>query len=163
MSDLNKFKINDKVYHYMLDLFNTKTTQEMYELLASSEVYYDKPTDNYNGGTLFILTDPIIFKKYQYTTDKIAQQIRIKFEQITFNRVRSEECLPNLDKFQIIGDKIVPVQTIWEEINSMQESLLSQVHLAKNTIDFNNIGNTSRNILQKLAEHIYKPERHSKW
>lgn len=56
--------------------------------------------------------------------------------------------------------RIVPINTPWQDINSGQNHLLSLLRTAKETIDFQNIGNSARTLLQKLSNILFKPEIH---
>lgn len=65
------------------------------------------------------------------------------------------------DKLVAVSTEVRPVMTAWQEINSMQETLVSQVHAASNTISFQNIGNTARHLLRKLADLVFKADLHT--
>jgi hypothetical protein len=49
---------------------------------------------------------------------------------------------PNLSKFRILNNAIIPIITPWESINQEQNTLISQLKTAKEYSDFQNIGNT---------------------
>lgn len=65
------------------------------------------------------------------------------------------------DKLEAVSAEVRPVTTPWQEINSMQETLVSQVHTASSPISFQNVGNTARHLLRKLAELVFDAARHT--
>lgn len=157
-------EIGEKMFQYLLYLLDTSTTYDTHEIVAHSRLYLryvyvsGYPETTYN---LTIKVDPDIFKKYQggfrQQKDAIAHKIR---EVIPTMIIREITVIPDLDKFQILQNRIVPVNTPWGEINSLQDSLLEQLRSAEQTIDFQNIGNTSRAILQKLSDIVFNPSIH---
>ena len=82
----------------------------------------------------------------------------IKITDLVIDKVK---ILPDYDKFEIINSEIKPVYTEWEEINRDQIQLINQLKTSTNSIDFQNIGNTSRTILQNLSKIVFKKEKHS--
>jgi hypothetical protein len=62
------------------------------------------------------------------------------------------------DKLEAVSTEVRPVITAWQEINSIQETLVSQVHTASDTISFQNVGNTARHLLRKLADLVFNPD-----
>ena len=71
------------------------------------------------------------------------------------------EILPNYEKLQIINSEIFPVITEWEEINQYQKKLLEDFERSTDSIDFQNLGNTARTIMIKLAREVFDPKKHT--
>jgi hypothetical protein len=63
------------------------------------------------------------------------------------------------DKLEMVSTEVKPVLTPWQEINAMQEMLLSQIHTASETITFQNVGNTARHLLRKLADIVFEEHK----
>jgi hypothetical protein len=55
---------------------------------------------------------------------------------------------------------ISPAETPWKEINDMQDRLLKEVKASEKTLDFMQVGLTSREMLKKLAELVYDDGKH---
>lgn len=68
--------------------------------------------------------------------------------------------VPDLSKFQLLRNNYIPVYTPWEEINNLQNRLIQQLRSSSETIDFQNIGNTARTILQKVSTIVFDPSKH---
>jgi hypothetical protein len=65
------------------------------------------------------------------------------------------------ERLQRTSTEVRPVLTPWQEINSMQEDLLSQVETAGTTIAYQNVGNTARHLMRKLSDTVFIPEKHA--
>lgn len=155
-------RLNDKLYHYLLDLFDTRTTYDIHEFLTHSVIYIE---DNYSiaikdGKIMHIVVDPVIYKKYQGLLHQFKPSIRQKFMEFSHRIITKVEVYPDLNKFQILQNAIVPIITPWEEINKKQDHLINLLKTAKETIDYQNVGNAARTLLQKLADIVFKADKH---
>lgn len=65
------------------------------------------------------------------------------------------------EKLEAVSTEVKPVLTPWQEINAMQDTLLSQIHTASETISFQNVGNTARHLLRKLADIVFEHQKHT--
>lgn len=65
------------------------------------------------------------------------------------------------EKLEMVSTNVVPILTPWEEINGMQNHLINQLHTADQTISFQNVGNTSRNLLRKLSDIVFDDKKHA--
>ncbi len=154
--------LSEKLFQYLIHLFDTATTYDIHEFLTHSQVYMPKDyassfSDAYQLG---IVVDPEIYKKYQGTLREFKNSISYKLSQFTHMPITRVDVYPNLNKFQILEGRIVPVNTPWEDINSGQSHLLALQRTASETIDFQNIGNAARTLLQKVASTVFNPSIH---
>jgi hypothetical protein len=101
------------------------------------------------------------FKKYE--SHHFAFQGKLKEGLHNYHQYDSVivQLTADWDKLEAVSTEVRPVLTAWQEINSMQETLVSQVHTASDVISFQNVGNSARNMLQKLADLVFKPEIHT--
>jgi len=90
----------------------------------------------------------------------MASPIVHKLKNFTHQEYLDIKFYPDLNRFQILNNTFTPVHTAWEEINSDQQSLINQLKAAKTTVEFQNIGNTSRTIMEKIADHVFDPTKH---
>lgn len=65
------------------------------------------------------------------------------------------------DNLEITSTEVKPVLTPWQEINTMQDTLLEQIHTASEENAFRNVGNTARHLLMKLADIVFEEEKHT--
>jgi hypothetical protein len=65
------------------------------------------------------------------------------------------------DKLESVSAEVRPVLTLWDEINALQDTLLSQLHTAAETISFQNVGNTARHLLRRLADIVFQEDKHT--
>lgn len=104
--------------------------------------------------------DPDAFVKGYSLMKDISRMILQDFRRVS-NYVFGElTILPDYDKFTLVDAVIQPIYTDWEEINRNQEKLLEQLKRGGEQLDFQNIGNTARTILQKLSDIVYDPLVH---
>jgi hypothetical protein len=156
-------KLPVKHYHYLLHLFDTSTTYDVHEYLRYSSIEIDADHNSSYAGAnkLSLLVDPEIYKKYQGYIRTFNNSILSKFNDLSEVLITRVDAKPDLSKFQILRNTIVPIVTPWEEINRDQNILIIQLRTANETIDYQNIGNTSRTLLQKLANIVFNPAKHT--
>lgn len=114
-----------------------------------------------NTFVLKLITDPDIYKKNFKRLSKIEKGIidnLFKFKRMVISSTLFE---PNLNKFEISHNRYIPIITPWDDINKDQSTLIEQFKKARNSLDFQNIGNTCRSIIQKLADHVFEPIKHT--
>jgi hypothetical protein len=155
-------ELPEKTFQYLLHLFDTSTTYDVHEFLAHCKISVEKDyTSGFSDSMgLFILLDPEIFKKYQGSIKQFENSISLKLSQFTNTYVSKVKTYPDLQRFQILENRIAPINTPWQEINSGQTHLLNLQRTAAETIDFQNIGNSSRTLLQKVANVVFNPIKH---
>ncbi len=156
-------KLHEKHYQYLLHLFDTPATQDIHEYLRYSTIGIeaDHHSNYANANKLIIVVEPEIYKKYQGFIRTFNGTIAHKFREFAGVLITDIDTRPDLSKFQILRNTIVPILTPWEEINKDQSILIAQLRNATETVDFQNIGNTSRTLLQKLATTVFDPTKHT--
>lgn len=156
-------KLPENLYQYLIHLYDTSTTRDVQEFLIHSEIFRER---TYHSGfdeayKFYIIVDPEVYKKYQNRIRLFEDEIRAKFYQFSHQFVSNVDTFPNLHKFQILKTPIAPIKTPWEEINSGQNHLLGLQRSANTSLDYQNIGNTCRTLLQKLADVVFDPLKHT--
>lgn len=158
----DKRPLPEKHYQFLLHLFDTSTTYDIHEFLMHSKIYPGEDyQSNYSDAFAFkIIVDPEIYKKYQGYLKPFGNTISAKFYEFTKVRINSVTIFPDLEKFQILENRMVPANTPWQEVNQGQSHLIDLLRTAKETIDFQNIGNAARTLLQKISSIVFDPEKH---
>lgn len=154
--------LQEKIYSYLLHLCDTPETPDLYEYIRYSTIRIeDDHRSNFAGANrLIIITDPEIYKKYYGYIRSFNGTISYKLGDFTGVLITDCVTRPDLNKFQILRNTIVPILTHWEQINRDQNTLLTQLKNATETVAFQNIGNTARTILQKLSTVVFDPSIH---
>lgn len=156
---MNVNPIHEKTYHYLLSLFDTGRTPEIFEYLKHSGIAEER-IGFHLGIILHLVVDHEVYKKYDGAQNAIKERIAKKYQEITGTRVRKVETIPDLTNFQIVQNAIITISTPWGEINDSQEHLIKLHRNAKTPVDFQNIGNASRTLLQKLANTVFNSAIH---
>ncbi|SKC65755.1 hypothetical protein [Ohtaekwangia koreensis] len=158
--------IKDVEYQYLLRLLKDDFDKKwLYELLRHSEIAIGSKMA-FTGGsrkdlfTLYVSVDPEIFAKYFRLVTHGKSDLAALYQQMTTINIYKVEMFPDLGKYQIIHNDIVPAVTPWEEINNLQLKLIEDLRKAAETVDLQNIGNTSRTIMQKISSLIFDPAKH---
>lgn len=154
---MEKQELSEKIYCYLIELYDNNRTTLYHEILIHSKIYVQKL---YPKKRLIFIIHPEIYKKYDPQLESITKDIRQKIKQITNASFNEIHYIPDWNKFQILNNQIKTIITPWEEINQYQEKLNEQLKTADKPIDYQNIGNTSRILMQKLARIVYDKNVH---
>jgi len=158
--------LDEKQYHYLLDLYNTETTKVLYEFVKFSNIWIEQTTLYHSTPAsgqdykLYLVVAPDILKKYQDILPTIKQALKTKFWDIYQRNIHTVVIQPDLNKFKIIDNSYVAQITPWEEINKDQTELLRLLKNATTTIDYQSVGLASRSIIQKVADIVFNPTKH---
>lgn len=158
-------RIDEKEYQYLLKLMSVHDKKMIYDFVKGSEMYMTNPRRKVNGqyrydNVLLVKSDPEIFHKYYPLIDHFKSEIFKMYNEIAGGRIYDVTLKPELSKFQILHNSIIPVVTPWEEINNLQNALLKDLRTTSTLADFNNIGNSSRMIMQLLSNTVFDPFKH---
>jgi hypothetical protein len=101
------------------------------------------------------------YKKYEHDLNTFQGKLKQGLHQ--FHQYDSVLVYLSADweKLEVISTEVMPVLTPWQEINAMQDLLLSQIHTASEAVSFQNVGNTSRHLLRKLSDIVFLEEKHT--
>jgi len=158
---MNYKKLNPTHYSYLKYIFDTVETQDIFEFIKNSKIYLaDDDYARYDSSVaLLFMTSPEVDKKYYDRQDYITEKIRERLEQKFGYFISKQNIKPDLSLFELMGNNYKAVITQWGEINQKQSDLITQFENANTDIDFQNIGNTCRIILQKLADAVFDPKK----
>ena len=149
-------------FEYLCHLFDDSKTDYIYKVLSHSEIRIEGSGPPYFYLTLNLLCDPEIYKIYSGSKDEITGRILSKIEGTFENlhKIKKVNLIPDLSRFQLLNNQYQTIQTPWHDINSDQELILSMLKSAQSAIQVQNIGNTGRTILQKIANHLFDSSKH---
>lgn len=157
----------EKVKYVVKEICKSNKDFPCVEIIENSEFYVISRTKQHtwDPGEYYIefKVVPEIYIKYINDIDRITEMIRHYFEiSTTRNDVIILNLEVNLDysKVSILNSEVSFIQTEWEEINEMQKQIIDSMRKAVNSMDFQNIGNTSRTIMDKLARIVFDPQIH---
>lgn len=106
---------------------------------------------------------PTIYVKHINDIDRIKGIINHYFNSVSDKnsiKIESVEIKPDYDKISILNSEISIIATPWDEINTIQKQLIDIMKSSNNSLDFQNVGNTCRTIMDKLARIVFNPEIH---
>jgi len=154
----------DKILHLLKKLYESDRDRKLfYEILVYSKfIFKDHWNQKYfkNLFDLDICLDHEIFLKHFNNKKAISDLIKSDLQHISVIRIDKINLLPDYDKIEISNSEIRPIYTEWEDINRGQQKLIEQLERSTDSIDFQNIGNSSRILLGKLAKEVFNPEIH---
>lgn len=107
-----------------------------------------------------IYVTPNIFGDHYQFLNLIERDIRKSINNSTGILVDKLKIVADLDKLEVNEIEVTPIETEWEHINNLQKKLISSIDLSKDSVDFQNIGNTSRIIMDKLSRLVFNYDKH---
>lgn len=155
-------KMDEKAYHYLLHLLDNYKTKSVYEFLRNSELSFlrSQYIRNTFGDILIIRVDPEIYRINQDSIKDISKIISTKLREISGINIIQTKVFPQIEKYQYTSGKLILMPTPWEEINDASNNLLEKLREANSSHDYQNIGNSSRILLQKLSNIVFDPLKH---
>jgi hypothetical protein len=160
-------KMIEKVIYIVKEICKTNEDFPTVAVIENSNLLHKISKKKYNYEAehieLYFNVAPEIYVKYADDLERISEIIQhymnrsMNSSQLMISKVLIK---PNYDKIQILNSEISVVQTAWEEINSLQNKIIADIKRANISIDFQNIGNSSRIIMDKLARIVFNPELH---
>lgn len=155
--------LNTKIKHILKEISLAKGETIHTEIISNSRFVFTNHHNQKifpNAHNLKIYTSPKAFYQNFSYKNLIQKEIKERINQSTDYIIDSIEWVLDLDKLEVNQIDVVLVKTEWEEINDLQKKLIDSLKNSVDSIDYQNIGNTSRNIMDKLAREIFNKERH---
>ena len=110
---------------------------------------------------LFVTVDPSTFVKINKELASVKNTIKRLIGEITTDLYINEVIIaPDYDKISIINSEVSVIQTEWEEINDLQKKLIDLFKKSDGSIDYQNIGNSARTLMDKLSRIVFDKELH---
>jgi hypothetical protein len=154
----------NKYLYILKELSRKKGEKDLYEILEKSEFKFSNHWNQKSFPNLFdleILTSPDLYTEYYDKKSRFEETLLKRINDSTPIMIDTLEIKPDYDRIQIINSQIESIQTPWHEINEYQKKLLDTLTMAKQSLDYQNVGLISRTIMEKLADLLFKPEIHN--
>ena len=161
MSELQAIK---KLKYILKQISKQNSENKLIEILNHSEFNFEEHWNQRSFPNLFnlkIKLTPEVYTKYYNNIGRYEQILNKRINDSSELKIDVLEILPDYNKLKIINSDIFPLYTEWEEINRYQDRLLENLERSTDSIDFQNLGNTSRSIMDKLAREVFDPQKHS--
>lgn len=152
-------KLDEKVYQYLLHFYDKPGDELFSNFVRHSDIFIKKDSSR-TRALMYIYVDPELYKELGTNIENIKKVIANAVDKMTDIAIMMVYARPDLRKFQIIKNNYTTVQTPWEQVNNGQNHLLNLLRSASNTVDFQNIGNTSRTLLQSISNIVFDPNKH---
>ncbi|MBP7810064.1 MAG: hypothetical protein KA163_12280 [Bacteroidia bacterium] len=152
-------KIDEKTYQYLLHYYDNPGNELFVNFIRHSEIFIRNGFLGRTSEMIFYL-DPELYKKLGNQVESIKKIIANTIHKISDYNSMMIYVKPDLGKFQILKNNYTTVLTPWENINNSQNHLLNLLRTAQNTVDFQNIGNTSRTLLQNISNIVFDSTKH---
>ncbi len=154
-----------KLKHILIEISKQLGEKHLLEFLSDAIFYFK---NNHNTLVIPKMQDleihiaPNLFTKNYSNIERYGNILR---DRINYSSsrviVQKLEIYPDYDKLEIVNSEIFPVFTPWEEINSYQRKLIEDLKRGSSAIDFQNLGNTSRIIMDKLSREVFDFAKHA--
>lgn len=154
---------NTKIKHLLKEISRAKGGTLHIEIIDNSIFKF---TEHWNFKQfpyvydLKIYTSPEVFYKYFDFKTLFQKEIKDRINKSTSFKINSIDWVLDLNKLKVNQIEVVLVKTEWEEINELQKKLIDSLTKSIDSIDYQNIGNTSRSIMDKLAREVFEKEKH---
>jgi len=109
---------------------------------------------------IMLNVEPLVYIEYLNNINDASETIQKDLTRITNLNIGEVQIMANYDRFEIIDSRIRPIMTEWEVINDVQQKMMNLFKQSDGSIDYQNIGNTSRTLMQKLAEMVFNAQIH---
>lgn len=106
-----------------------------------------------------LITADIFTKNYSLISD-LERIIKTRINNSTKLIIDSLTILPDYNKLELVNSQIIPVKTEWQEINELQQELIKSLQRSTTTTNYQNIGNSARIIMDKVARMVFDLKKH---
>ncbi|WP_308991673.1 hypothetical protein QLS71_007380 [Mariniflexile litorale] len=152
-----------KIKQVLIEISKYNSEEILSEILKNSDFEF-----NYTGliqgdreiFNINVHIEPKVFYKYLDTKNLIENDLRKRINEISQILVKQIRVIPDNSKVSTRKFEIRSVYTEWEEINSSQLKLIELFEKSNDSIDYQNIGNASRIIMEKIALQVFDSEIH---
>ena len=153
----------EKLKYLLKEIAKNNQENAILEVLQNSE--FELETYVSRGNTipyygLLLKITPNIFIKILYETEGIERTIGHWIGLCWPENIQKVNIKPDYDKISILNSEVSIIETPWVEINQFQQKLIDYMNNSNSSIDFQNIGNTSRTIMDKLSRIVFDPKVH---
>ncbi|MBU2928691.1 hypothetical protein [Winogradskyella psychrotolerans] len=154
---------NTKIKHILKEIARAKEETLHIEIIDNSRFVFKEHWNHRefpNAYDLKIYTSPDIYYKYLDLKFMFQKEIKDRINKSTDYLIDSLDWVLDMSKLEVNQIDVILVKTEWEEINELQKKLIDSLKKSIDSIDYQNIGNTSRSIMDKLAREVFDKGKH---
>lgn len=166
---MKKLEILEKARYLLLNISRDNNESEIIEICKFSHFEY---SDAYPTRVLMYGYEPTqflvhvkliasVYTKYFKRISEFEDLLFSRLNQLTDQMIFGLKIVPDYEKVNIIHSEIVPVLTQWEEINELQNKMVINFLRSSDSMDYQNLGNIARTIMDKLAREVFDPKVHN--
>ena len=157
-------EVGAKIKHILIEISrNEKYEQYLIEVLTNSKFDFEPHWNHRTFPNLYnlqILIAPEVFTKNFQVIANYERIIKTRIIKSSYLEIDTLKILPDYDKLKLVNSQVTPIRTEWDEINLSQEHLIEDLKRSKNSTDYQNIGNTCRILMEKVAKQVFVAETH---
>jgi hypothetical protein len=153
----------EKIIYLVKEISRENGEIQIVEILDNSELDFGQHWSQKNSSiahSLDINVSPVVFTKRYKDIQNIERKLEILINNISQIYLENVTILPNYNRLEILNSEISSIITVWEDINQLQKKLIEDMKISNQEIDYQNIGNSSRNLMDKLARLVFDPSIH---
>jgi hypothetical protein len=153
--------MKEKIKFIMSEISKKNNETDLQEVIENSDFIFK---DHWNQSTfpnaydLQLNLSPEIFTKHNKNIIAFAAILEHRINYSSPFIIQVLKILPDYEKIVIHNSEISIVITDWEEINEFQKKLIEDIKKSNHSIDYQNIGNSARIIMDKLARIVFDPK-----
>lgn len=134
-----------------------------FDLLNHSDFIYEDHCNQHvfpNAYNLKVFVKPNKFIAYSHFIDKASLILKSTINQVSTRIIDNIDIKPDYKKLIVHNSIVKVIKTNWQEIDESQEILIKMIDESSHSLEFQNIGNTARTIMDKLARAVFNSEIH---
>lgn len=152
----------EKVIYIITEILRNDNDVSSVEIMENSTFIFEESYNRFTLGsyTLNLKVLPNIYTKQYSHIERLRgliQHYGMNSSDIVFTEINIK---PDYDKISFLNSEVTIIETKWDEINILQKKLIENMRASNSSIDFQNVGNTSRTIMDKLARLVFDPKIH---
>ncbi|WP_115460904.1 hypothetical protein [Winogradskyella aurantiaca] len=154
---------NTKIKHILKEISKALNETLHCEIIDNSRFVFKEHWNHRqfpNAYDLKIYTIPSIYYKYFESKYLFEKETKERINKSTDYMIDSIDWILDMSKLEVNQIDVVLVKTQWDEINELQKKLVDSLKKSVDSVDYQNIGNTSRTIMDKLAREVFIKEKH---
>lgn len=160
---MENIEVTKKLKYILIQISKQMNEDGLIEVINHSEFIFENHWNHLQFPEAFNLELHItadIFTKYYNSIDSYAYLIKSRINDSSKLYIDKIKILPDYEKLELLNTEILPIITEWDEINQNQKLLIENLKKSADTLEFQNLGNTARNIINKIANEIFDPIKH---
>ena len=152
----------EKVIYIITEIIRKDNDVPCVEIMENSTFSFEESYNRFTLGsyTLNVTVSPNVYTKHYSHVERLRgliQHYGRNSSDIVFTEINVRT---DFDKISFLNSEVTIIETKWDEINILQKKLIENMKASNSSIDFQNVGNTSRTIMDKLARLVFNPEIH---